>query len=91
MERRQSDDKVLGKSVLDSGKAGDLVKALKKSLSGLDPSQLVKLGMDEPNVNLNLQRLFTEDRKRADVRLSGRLYIGSCGLHIVHGAIQTRL
>ena len=58
-------------------------------MSGLNPSKLVQLGMDGPNVSLKLQRLFTEDRKRADVGLPDLLDTGSCSLHIVHGAIGT--
>ena len=45
--------------------------------------------MDGPNVNLKLHRLFAEDRKKIDPDLPELIDIGTCSLHVVHGALQT--
>ena len=79
----------LGRQFLDSGKAEDSLEAIKKSLAGLDPSKLVQLGIDGPYVNLKLQIIYAEERKRADVGMPDHLDVGSCSLHIVNGAIGT--
>ena len=45
--------------------------------------------MDGPNVNLKFHKLFVEDRKKVDPDLPDLIDIGTCSLHVVHGALQT--
>ena len=75
--------------MLGSGKAEVLLGALKGRLAELNMERLLQLGMDGPNVNLKLLRLYTEDRKREDPNMPDLLDIGTCSLHVVHGAIHT--
>lgn len=79
----------LGSQFLSGGRAEDLLKALKAALVNLDPTRMVQLGMDGPNVNLKLQKMFIEDRKRTDPDVPDLIDIGTCSLHVVHGAMQT--
>ena len=52
-------------------------------------SKLVQFSMDGPNVNWKLLDLFEEDRHDKNPDCPYLLQIGSCGLHVLHGAYQT--
>ena len=56
----------------------DLLKSFNEGLEGLDLSKLVQVSMDGPNTNL---KFLQELRSLID--------IGSCSLHIIHGAFKT--
>ena len=45
--------------------------------------------MDGPRVNWKLLSLLNEDRQKEDADLSQLLNVGSCGLHVAHGAFCT--
>lgn len=79
----------LGSQFLGSAKSEDLLQALKAGIAGLDLRKLIQIGMDGPNVNLKLHKLFVEDRKKIDPDLPELIDIGTCSLHVVHGALQT--
>ena len=50
----------------------------------------MQLGMVGPNVNnLKLQKLFEEDRKKMNIEMPDLIDIGTCSLHVIHGALQT--
>lgn len=51
--------------------------------SVLKDERILQISMDGPNVNWKFLDLFTED---GDCNL---LDLGSCGLHVIHGALQT--
>ena len=53
----------------------------------LNPDKMLQIGMDGPNVNLKLHRLYVEDRKAIDPDTPGLIDIGVCSLHVVHGSI----
>lgn len=78
-----------GSQFLGSSKAEDLLHALQAGVAGLGPRKLIQIGMDGPNVSLKLHRLFAEDRKKIDPDLPELIDIGTCSLHVVHGALQT--
>ena len=67
----------------------DLLHTLQTGVAGLDARKLIQIGMDGPNVNLKLHRLFAEDRKKIDPDLPELIDIGTSSLHVVHGALQT--
>ena len=64
--------KYLGSRFLKSGKSEDLLKVFKQAMAGLDESNLVQLGMDGPNVNLKLQRLYADERRNIDIDIPTR-------------------
>ena len=69
--------------------ATDLLHHLKCSLSKFSNRKLLQISMDGPRVNWKLLSLLCEDREKDDADLPKLLNIGSCGLHIVHGAFYT--
>ena len=48
---------------------------------------IFKAGMDGPHVNWDTLKLLIEERKQKG--LNTLLNLGSCGLHVVHGAFKT--
>ena len=69
--------------------AKDLLQRLKEGIWCIDSSRIIQLSMDGPNVNLKLFRDFIADRKINNPDAPDVLDIGSCGLHVVHGAFKT--
>ena len=45
--------------------------------------------MDDPNINGKLISLFDDGRKGSDPSSLERLCLGSCGIHVLHGAYTT--
>ena len=69
--------------------AKDLLKNLKSTLSKLNTRKLLQISMDGPRVNWKLLSLQSEDRQKEGADLPQLLNVGSCGLHVVHGAFCT--
>lgn len=78
----------LGSAFLGHATADDLVNHFLASVEGLDLRRLSQVSMDGPKVNLafleKLKQKLAPDPQDAVV-----LDLGTCGLHIVHGAFQT--
>lgn len=66
--------------------AEDMVEVFHQSTEGLAYKNLVQLSMDGPNVNLKFHKLIQTELER-DVN-PVLLNVGSCGLHILHGAFK---
>ena len=66
--------------------AKNLVDALLLSLSKLTPERLLQLSMDGPSTNWKVLDLL--DEHRAEKEYPSIINIGSCSLHVVHGAFQ---
>ena len=69
--------------------ATDLLQHLKCSLSKFSYSKLLQISMEGPRVNWKLYSLLCEDREKDDADMPKLLNIGSCGLHVVHGAFYS--
>lgn len=67
---------------MNGSTANDILHHFKEGLKPLDLKKLLQVSMDGPNVNWKFFKLLCEE----DVTL---IDIGSCGLHILHGALQT--
>ena len=67
--------------------AENLLKHLLKGLQSwnLDGSKMTQISMDGPNVNIKLYRLLKDSLGEA----SKLIDIGTCGLHVVHGSLQS--
>ena len=77
----------LGSEFLLRPNAQNLFDKLIEAVKKLDLSRMIQLSMDGPNVNwevFNRLHTFREEREYPVI-----LDIGSCSLHIVHGALQT--
>ena len=69
--------------------ADNLTKELEDSLLKLPSNKIIQLSMDGPNVNWAVFKKLSE--QVCDNTGRNLLNVGSCGLHTVHGAIQTGL
>jgi hypothetical protein len=66
--------------------AAVLEQMLKEGLAPLSEKKVIQVSMDGPNVNLKLLESLRNSRDEGDRKL---LEIGTCGLHVLHGAFQT--
>ena len=72
---------------LGHAKHMDLVEHFNKALEGLDLSKIIQISMDGPNVNWCF---FDEIVKwRNEMEMNPLINLGSCGLHILHGAFKS--
>ncbi|KAJ8912338.1 hypothetical protein NQ315_014705 [Exocentrus adspersus] len=67
---------------MNEAKADNVLECFKEGLKPLSLHKLLQISMDGPNVNWKFLRLLQEDE---NVNI---LDLGSCGLHVVHGAFQ---
>ena len=68
-------------------RSNDLVKAFNDGFNELDLTKLVEISMDGPNSNL---KFLSEMKKlRLEDELASLIDIGSCNIHVIHGAFKT--
>ena len=65
--------------------AKDLLKAFKVSISSLNAAKMLQVSMNGPKTNRKFLDL-SQDRNNFDADIPKLLNIGSCGLHVIHGA-----
>ena len=68
--------------------AKDLKRALEECTEKLDLTNLIQVSMDGPNINWKMLDLIVEDRNSNET-YPNLLDVGSCSLHVVHGAFIT--
>jgi len=68
--------------------ASDLEEKFTEGLVGLNLKKLVQISMDGPSVNWKFLETFAANT-RPDSTDPTLFDLGSCGLHVVHGAFQT--
>ena len=56
-------------------------------MKDLNENKLVQISMDGPSINLKMLQKINEECKANEFH--HLISIGSCGLHIVHGAFRT--
>ena len=70
-------------------RAVDIEEDLKKGIESLQKANLLQLSMDGPNVNWNVfEDLQSEIQLENGKNL---LNVGSCGLHVIHGAFRSAM
>ena len=80
----------IGAQFLGHTTAEDTMKEFKAAHEDLDiVNKLVMLSMDGPNVNWKFHDTLQEYRQEENPQSPLLLVIGSCGLHVLHGAYQT--
>lgn len=79
------ESRYLGSEFMGHAKAVDIVRAVRVALRDLDIGKLLQISMDGPNVNLKFFEDFCSDIEAEG--LSVPLNIGSCSLHVIHGAL----
>ena len=68
--------------------AKDLKRAFEECTEKLDLKNVIQVSMDGPNVNWKMLDLIVEDRNSNET-YPNLLDVGSCSLHVVHGAFRT--
>ena len=68
---------------MNGSKAEDILESFKTGLNPLKLKNLIQVSMDGPNVNWKFFRLLKEEQN------TNVLELGSCGLHVVHGAFYS--
>lgn len=86
---KQVRTRYLSSTFLQRPNAKNLLDCLLEELKKFSPSKLLQLSMDGPNVNWNVFELLKEERSKQEY--PQLVNIGSCGLHIVHGAFKTAI
>ena len=69
-------------------RAEDLKMKFEEGIIELEKKKMLQISMDGPNVNWKLYDSIVEKRSEND-DYPGLIDIGSCNLHIVHGAFRT--
>ena len=87
-EMNKVTDRYFTSEFLGHATAADMFIHFKRgtALALLDPSGLVQVSIDGPNVNWNFYRDLFQERRGEE--LPDLLNIVSCGLHVVHGSFQ---
>ena len=82
----------LNSQFMGHGAAHDIMNEFKKAHKDLDiVNNLIQLSMDGPNVNWASLDTLEEYRKIENPNAPTLINIGSCGLHVLHGAYKTAL
>ena len=67
--------------------SGNLHNELLNSLSMVGAEKLIQISMDGPNLNWDVLKKHSQHRAKEE--MPSLIELGSCGLHIVYGALQT--
>ena len=68
--------------------AKDLKRAFEECTEKLNLKKLIQVSMDGPNINWQMLDLILEDRNSNET-YPNLLDVGSCSLHVIHGAFRT--
>ena len=68
--------------------AKDLKRVFEECTENSDLKNLIQVSMDGPNVNWKMLDLIVEDRNSNET-YPNLLDVGSCSLHVIHGAFRT--
>lgn len=91
-EKNQADTRFLTSVFLGHATSDDLLHAFTSALSqhNLNIKRMLQVSMDGPNVNLKfLRELKTYLKNESDPNDPELIDIGTCSLHVVHGAYKT--
>ena len=86
-KKNEADVQYFDSKFLGHPNAKNLLASLNQSIEKLCPNKLIQLAMDGPATNWALFDLLCTQRE-----LEGNptlMNVGSCGLHVIHGALKT--
>ena len=82
----------LSSQFMGHGTTHDIMNEFKKAHKDLDiVNNLIQLSVDGPNLNWAFLDTLEEYQKTEDANAPTLINIGSCGLHVLHGAYKTAL
>ena len=88
MEKRLAVTRYLTSEFMGYAKAEDIMTSFEQDVTKKfkDTHKLVHIGSDGSNVNLLFLQNYNDHRSYQE--LSALLYLGTCGLHTVHGSLK---
>lgn len=87
-EKSQVRTRFLNSVFLGHSTSQDLIKAFKEALNGLSLHKIFQISMDGPAVNWKFLREL-KDEFQCLPSVQCFVDMGSCGLHVIHGAFKT--
>ena len=87
-EKNKVSSRYLNSQFLGHTRAADLLQKFSEALGKLNLANLIQVSMDGPNTNWKFFDSFCSDRAQTDPDLPHLINVGSCGLHVVHGAFK---
>ena len=85
-EKHMAQTRYHNSEFLGGAKAEQILENFIEGSKKLDPSKMLQVSSDGPNVNLKFLELYGEKREMDEV--SRLVDIGTCGLHTVHGSLK---
>jgi hypothetical protein len=86
--RNEVSSRYFGSAFLGHATAECLLASFKTTMKELSLAGLMQVSMDGPSVNWKFIDLLSTAR-REDMIMTELVDLGSCGLHVIHGAFQT--
>jgi hypothetical protein len=86
-ERQRVVSRYFDSEFLGHTRAADLLNKFLKGLESLDQGNMVQISMDGPSTNWKFYDELVDQRNSED--LPKLLNMGSCSLHVIHGAFKT--
>lgn len=80
-----------GSAFMGSATSQDLLDSFLKALEDVPLSKLFHISMDGPNVNLSFLKKLREYMSEENPNGKKLIDMGTCGLHVIHGAMKTGL
>ena len=87
-ESHQVQDQYFTSKFIGHATANDLLKCFKEAIAKLKPQKILQISMDGPNVNKKFYKDLIVEREASDLNLPCLIDLGTCGLHVVHGALR---
>jgi hypothetical protein len=87
-ERQQVISRYFDSKFLGHTRASDLLDNFLKSLESFNQGNILQVSMDGPSTNWKFFENLVTRREEQDPDVPQLLNLGSCGLHVVHGAFQ---
>ena len=78
----------MSSSFLGHTTSEDLKLKFEEGNQDLNTKRNVHVSMDRPNVNWKMLNKITKERCSVE-HYPGLIYVGSCSLHVVHGAFRS--
>ena len=82
-------DHYLTSKFIGHATANDLLRCFRDATSNLKRQNVLQVSMDGPNVNHKFYKDLISEREASDPDLPDLIYLGTCGLHVGHGAFRT--
>ena len=87
-ETQQVCDQYFTSKFIGHAKANDLLQCFRDVTAKLKPQKILQISMDGPNVNHKFYKDLLVEREASELDLPCLIDLGTCGLHVVHGALR---